>query len=37
MSSFICQDYSFILPPPVFPCHHLLATATTTGIKMSEQ
>jgi len=32
-SSFICQDSSFTLPPPQFPCCHLLAT----GIKMSTQ
>jgi len=28
MSSFICQDYSFTLPSPQFPCCYLL----TTGI-----
>jgi len=33
LSSFICQDSSFTLPPPQFPCSHLLAT----GIKVSRQ
>jgi len=33
LSSFICQDSSFTLPPPQFPCSHLL----TTGIKVSKQ
>jgi len=33
LSSFICQDSSFTLPPPQFPCSHLLAT----GIKVSKQ
>jgi len=32
-SSFICQDTSFTLSPPQFPCCHLLAT----GIKVSKQ
>jgi len=33
LSSFICQDSSFTLPPPQFPYSHLL----TTGIKVSKQ
>jgi len=33
LSSLICQDTSFTLPSPQFPCCHLL----TTGIKVSKQ